>query len=644
MKYYITRFLKLSLLFSFFISSAVFAANECKIKYGWNTGKTLNGTFKNHSKTIHLNKNQTKTINKKRLNYVKNLKTREVKFYINGVTNVTLKKNQRNPVVGTYVGTPKLVKAKCKNTSPASTAAPASPAALVQALKNQNVSIKNIALQLSSTFNKSKGDIVILLKGAGFNKNQIAGGLKSAFNASPVQILNALKKGFSNISRKSAASILKGLSFSINSIVGAIKTVQGGSVAQIAKAMMEAGYTSKTQVNQLYTSLKSKYNSADESVAKDVASSMISVGLSTKRIVEFMIQVTSLSAIKVATFMKQAGIPVKEVAQAIAQTGLSITVFVATEALKVAGWSSIQVMGAIKFVYKVNEKIMAKAFKMANYNANQTTQTLKSVYKLSRTRAKQALEYANFLVNQINVSLVKYYGQAQQAARNLQQGVGLAAPAVAAAASELQGWFIKAEIYKRKCKVNAVTAIAGPGVLGSSYRWKNLVREALKKSGMSSSVATQWDKAYKKAFIDWAKNVTIPSLPWYPAFAAYPTAGGNARLNKPMSKGSMVPPTPNVPSPLVTLVSRFTPGMAAPNLKKSILISLGNGANPTTKNAASAFATQIGGRFAKFLASAQVMTVLGSGRVNLAPGSVVGPVVGGTCWGKGILAANAMTF
>ena len=84
------------------ISSIAYGAG-CKIKYGWNKGNTLAGTFKNKSKTITLSKGQTKTINKDRMNYVKNLKNRKVKFYLKKATDVTLEKDQRNPAVGTYV-------------------------------------------------------------------------------------------------------------------------------------------------------------------------------------------------------------------------------------------------------------------------------------------------------------------------------------------------------------------------------------------------------------------------------------------------------------------------------------------------------------------------------------------------------------
>jgi hypothetical protein len=96
------------------ISSVAYAANECRIQYGYNTGNSLNGTFKNKSKKIYLNKGQTKTINKNRLNYVKNLKTRNVKFYLKNASDIVLAKSKRNPFAGYYVGaTVKLKKVKC---------------------------------------------------------------------------------------------------------------------------------------------------------------------------------------------------------------------------------------------------------------------------------------------------------------------------------------------------------------------------------------------------------------------------------------------------------------------------------------------------------------------------------------------------
>jgi hypothetical protein len=81
------------------------SANDGKIEYTWDTGNSLARTFENHSKTI----------DRKRMNSVKNLKCPNVKFYLDGAANVTLGNDQRNPVAGNNLTSVKLTKAKCLN-------------------------------------------------------------------------------------------------------------------------------------------------------------------------------------------------------------------------------------------------------------------------------------------------------------------------------------------------------------------------------------------------------------------------------------------------------------------------------------------------------------------------------------------------
>jgi hypothetical protein len=102
-------------------SSVSYGGNECRIQYGWNTGNSLQGTFQNHSNTMYLDKGETKTINKNRMNYVKNRRSRKVKFYLENAADVTLGEDQRNPGAGTYVATVKLKKVKCLDPAGSST-------------------------------------------------------------------------------------------------------------------------------------------------------------------------------------------------------------------------------------------------------------------------------------------------------------------------------------------------------------------------------------------------------------------------------------------------------------------------------------------------------------------------------------------
>ena len=59
-------------------SSVSYGGNECQITYGWNTGNSLQSTYRNHSNTIYLNTGESKTINQNRMIYVKNLTSQEV--------------------------------------------------------------------------------------------------------------------------------------------------------------------------------------------------------------------------------------------------------------------------------------------------------------------------------------------------------------------------------------------------------------------------------------------------------------------------------------------------------------------------------------------------------------------------------------
>ena len=370
----------IALLGSFGLSIPALAANECKIKYGWNTGNSLAGTFENDSKTIYLNKGQTKTINKSRMNYVKNLKIRKVKFYLSsGASDVTLDKDKRNPLVGTNINTPKLDKVKCLNTSTSSSSGSSvtpTPAQLVQTLKNQGVAVKDIAMQLKNTFNKSKNDIAKLLKGGGFTKNQIAGALKNGLRANATQTGSALKAAFSNISRKVGAEVLKGVNFSVSQIMFALKSAFNANIEQTVKAMRDAGFTNQSQVNQVGEAAKQIFNASTDVVA----GVLVKVHYPIDRVLKFLIDRMNLLLKYAVKILKTHGVPVIKIVQAIIQANITVTTEGVAAALKFAGWSANQSMDAMKKGYNLAANKMARAFRIANFTANQTAEGLKSIY------------------------------------------------------------------------------------------------------------------------------------------------------------------------------------------------------------------------------------------------------------------------
>jgi len=191
-----------------------------------------------------------------------------------------------------------------------------------------------------------------------------------------------------------------------------------------------------------------------------------------------------------------------------------------------------------------------------------------------------------------------------------------------AARQEALAWLRQAYIDSRRCKVMAVTAIGTPGVLKSRYTFQGKIAKALIADGASKTIAQGWDKAFKESWEQWAKNVTIPGLPFYPAFGTFP--------------GPTAPPMANVPFPLTTMPSSGLAAMTPPRLSRKVLANIGNVAkSPKVKSAVNVFATELGGRFAQCMASCMVMNVMGSGPIpTFAPPIVpTGPVQNGTCRG-----------
>jgi hypothetical protein len=130
-------------------------------------------------------------------------------------------------------------------------------------------------------------------------------------------------------------------------------------------------------------------------------------------------------------------------------------------------------------------------------------------------------------------------------------------------------------------------------------------------------------KGVSTCFKNWQDQVTVPGLPWYPAFAAFP--------------GPMAPPMPNIPTPLIACPSAKMSDIVAPSQMKT---EMGNALDGGLKNKDKpkqfealhdAIATVLALAFLMWLPSQQVMLVLGQGPIpTFAPPFVpVGPVLNG---------------
>ena len=184
-------------------------------------------------------------------------------------------------------------------------------------------------------------------------------------------------------------------------------------------------------------------------------------------------------------------------------------------------------------------------------------------------------------------------------------------------------WKLQAKF--KDLKVMSVSAIGSPGCLDGPELESN-IKNAPMVASFDGNMKKHRDavaKGVSKCFKDWQGQVTVPGLPWYPAFAAFPLASA--------------PPMPNIPMPLITCVSSKMTSIIMPDdMTKAMddaLDSKMKDEDPDKQYHAlhDAIATVLSLAFLIWLVSQQVMLVLGKGPVpSYAPPFVpVGPVVGG---------------
>jgi hypothetical protein len=183
-------------------------------------------------------------------------------------------------------------------------------------------------------------------------------------------------------------------------------------------------------------------------------------------------------------------------------------------------------------------------------------------------------------------------------------------------------WKLQAKF--KSIQVMAVSAIGAPGCLDGPALESN-IKNAPMVAAFTGNKAKHRDavaKGVSKCFKDWQDQVTVPGLPWYPAFAAFP--------------GPMAPPMPNVPTPMIACVSAKITSIVMPNDMKSAMDDALDGGlkqkDPEKQYEAlhDAIATVCAAGFAIWVA-AQTQMVMGKGPIpTFAPPYVpVGPVVGG---------------
>lgn len=162
--------------------------------------------------------------------------------------------------------------------------------------------------------------------------------------------------------------------------------------------------------------------------------------------------------------------------------------------------------------------------------------------------------------------------------------------------------------------INGPVAMGGQ-VVGSP--WTPLILSTAPKSTpMQLKYATTIASVLGTAWLSYTSTIKVAGLPWYPAFAAFPSP--------------VAPPTPNIPTPLAAL-TQVTTSVSSSALKGQMIGQHGDVSAPFCKELFDCIAGAFEKVFLTWQASTMVTNVLGTGPVpSFAPPFVpVGPVVSG---------------
>ena len=150
-----------------------------------------------------------------------------------------------------------------------------------------------------------------------------------------------------------------------------------------------------------------------------------------------------------------------------------------------------------------------------------------------------------------------------------------------AARQEAGAWLQGAEL---GCRINRSIA-NGWAISDNSHEVTDAVKQALLQAGAPEDVAREWNRVFKSAWLGWGNLLTIPSLEWFPDFAA------DALSGVPYTSDASV-------GPLSSLTSLGQGGMSRAALLQPLEVRLDDYLDqPGARAAIEAFATDIASRF-----------------------------------------------
>jgi hypothetical protein len=169
---------------------------------------------------------------------------------------------------------------------------------------------------------------------------------------------------------------------------------------------------------------------------------------------------------------------------------------------------------------------------------------------------------------------------------------------VSGAITEAVGiWKVTASL--TEVKINACIAsggkVQGPGM-------EHLIStRAPRNTPWSINLSNAVSRGIHNCWKDWERSLSVPNLPWYPVFAAYP--------------GANTPPVPNIPSPLAAMrqsLDCFKPSTLLTQMKAKL-----NGSPAAGPEILAALAEGVSTAFFVWIPTQMITEVIGQGTAPL---------------------------
>lgn len=180
--------------------------------------------------------------------------------------------------------------------------------------------------------------------------------------------------------------------------------------------------------------------------------------------------------------------------------------------------------------------------------------------------------------------------------------------------SAWNAWRLQAKF--RNIKINGSIATGSIGCLDGP-KWESLIKaEAPQLDAWEKGLTNAIASGLSESWYDYQSHVTVPNLPWYPAFVGWP--------------GPQAGPMPNVPTPLLAAPSSKASQLDSGTLKNKITMKA-VGSPASLSQVAESVSFAFASVFGLWLPTQMITNVMGKGPVPaFAPPIVLaGPVVNG---------------